>query len=49
MKGRDFPVPSHEGEDVLIPPYAIDNAAVTLSNKTGYVGVYGSLKRDAGY
>ncbi|EIM82359.1 alpha-glucosidase [Stereum hirsutum FP-91666 SS1] len=36
LKRRDFPIPSHDGEDVLIPPYAIDNAAVTLSNKTGY-------------
>lgn len=35
----DFPLPSHDGEDELIPPYAIDNAAGVLSDDTGYVGV----------
>lgn len=37
---RDFPIPSHAGENVLLPPYAIDNAAVQLSNKTAFVGAF---------
>lgn len=31
--------PSHEGEDLLDPPYAIDNAAGVLSGRTAYVGL----------
>lgn len=40
---RDFPIPSHGGENVLLPPYAIENAAVQLSNKTAFVGVFYSV------
>ncbi len=32
-------VPSHAGDDLLNPPYAIDNAQGVLSNRTAYVGL----------
>jgi alpha-glucosidase len=31
--------PSHKGEDLLDPPYAIDNAQGVLSDRTAYVGL----------
>jgi alpha-glucosidase len=31
--------PSHAGDDLLNPPYAIDNAQGVLSDRTAYVGL----------
>jgi alpha-glucosidase len=31
--------PSHTGDDLLNPPYTIDNAQGVLSNRTAYVGL----------
>ncbi|KAI0027385.1 alpha-glucosidase [Vararia minispora EC-137] len=33
---RDLAVPSHEGESLLEPPYAIDNAAGLIPSRTAY-------------
>ena len=35
--------PSHAGEDLLHPPYAIDNAAGSLSDRTASVSPFLSL------
>ncbi|KAI0317397.1 alpha-glucosidase [Amylostereum chailletii] len=47
---RKREAPSHDGEDVLSPPYAIDNAAGALSSRTGYTnGIHsnGLIEYDA--
>jgi len=31
--------PNHAGDDLLDPPYVIDNAQGVLSNRTAYVGL----------